>query len=54
MISFTDHLDREYGKRRAKKREAYERGSEAFKIGVLIQEMREQQNMTKALPNGDQ
>lgn len=47
LTSFADHLDKEYGKRGTKKREAYEREFEAFKIGVLIQEMREQQNMTQ-------
>jgi DNA-binding XRE family transcriptional regulator len=46
LTSFTDHLDQEYGKR-GTKREAYEREFEAFKIGVLIQEMREQKNMTQ-------
>lgn len=47
LTSFADHLDNEYGKRGTKKREVYEREFEAFKIGVLIQEMREQQNMTQ-------
>lgn len=47
LTSFTDHLDSEYGKRGTKKREAYEREFETFKIGVLIQEMREKQNMTQ-------
>jgi len=47
LTSFADHLDSEYGKRGTKKREAYEREFEAFKIGVLIQEMREKQNMTQ-------
>lgn len=47
LTSFADHLDKEYGERGTKKREAYEREFEAFKIGVLIQEMREQQNMTQ-------
>ena len=47
LTSFADHLDQEYGKRGIKKREAYEREFETFKIGVLIQEMRKQQNMTQ-------
>lgn len=47
LTSFADHLDNEYGKRGTKKRETYEREFEAFKIGVLIQEMRERQNMTQ-------
>lgn len=47
LTSFADHLNSEYGKRGTKKREAYEREFESFKIGVLIQEMREKQNMTQ-------
>ena len=47
LTSFADHLHQEYGKRRSKKREAYEQEFEAFKVGVLIQEMREQQNLTQ-------
>ena len=47
LTSFADHLDQEYGKRGSKKREAYEQEFEAFKVGVLIQEMREQQNLTQ-------
>jgi DNA-binding XRE family transcriptional regulator len=47
LTSFADHLDKEYGKRGTKKREIYEREFEEFKVGVLIQEMREQQNLTQ-------
>jgi HTH-type transcriptional regulator / antitoxin HipB len=47
LTSFTDHLDIQYGKRGTAKREAYEQGFEAFKLGVLIQEMREKQNLTQ-------
>ena len=47
LTSFADHLDQEYGKRGSKKREAYEQEFEAFKVGALIQEMREQQNLTQ-------
>jgi DNA-binding XRE family transcriptional regulator len=47
LTSFADHLDQEYGKRGTKKREAYEQEFEAFKIGVLIQELREQQSLTQ-------
>lgn len=47
LTSFADHLNKEYGKRGTKKREAYEREFEAFKVGVLIQEMREKQKMTQ-------
>ena len=47
LTSFTDHLDKEYGRRGTNKRETYEREFEAFKVGVLIQEMREEQKMTQ-------
>lgn len=47
LTSFADHLDKQYGKRGTAKREVYEQGFEAFKLGVLIQEMREKQNLTQ-------
>lgn len=37
LISFTDHLDEQYGKTGTSTREAYEEGFEAFKLGVMIQ-----------------
>jgi len=47
LVSFADHLDKEYGKQGTKEREIYEQEFEAFKLGVLIQEMREKQNLTQ-------
>jgi DNA-binding XRE family transcriptional regulator len=47
LTAFTDHIDQQFGKRGTKKRETYEQEFEAFKIGVLIQEMREKQNLTQ-------
>lgn len=47
LTSFADHLDKQYGKKGTAKRDTYEQGFEAFKLGVLIQEMREQQNLTQ-------
>ncbi len=47
LTSFVDHLDKQYGKHGTAKREAYEQCFEAFKLGVLIQEMREKQNLTQ-------
>ena len=47
LTSLADHLDKQYGKRGTAKRDAYEQGFEAFKLGVLIQEMREKQNLTQ-------
>lgn len=47
LTSFKDHLDKQYGKKGTKERETYEQGFEAFKLGVLIQEMREKNNLTQ-------
>lgn len=47
LTSFEDFLDLQYGKRGTKKRDAYEQEFEAFRLGVLIQEMREKQNLTQ-------
>jgi len=47
LTSFADHLDKQYGKRGTEKRENYEQEFESFKLGVLIQEMREKQNLTQ-------
>ena len=47
LVSFTDHLDKQYGKRGIKKREAYEEGFEAFKLGVMLQELRKGKGMTQ-------
>jgi DNA-binding XRE family transcriptional regulator len=47
LTAFTDHLDNEYGKLGSAKRDSYEQGFEAFKLGVLIQELREKQNLTQ-------
>jgi len=47
LTSFADHLDQQYGKRGANERQAYEQEFEAFKLGVLIQEMRQKQNLTQ-------
>ncbi len=47
LTSFEELLDEQYGKRGTKKRAAYEQEFEAFKLGVLIQEMREKNNLTQ-------
>jgi HTH-type transcriptional regulator / antitoxin HipB len=47
LTSFSDHLDEQYGIKGTETRENYEQGFEAFKLGVLIQEMREKQNLTQ-------
>lgn len=47
LTSFADHLDKQYGKRGTKTRENYEEGFEAFKLGVMLQELRKDQGMTQ-------
>lgn len=47
LTSFEDHLDKQYGKKGTRKREKYEQGFESFKLGVLIQEAREQKHLTQ-------
>jgi HTH-type transcriptional regulator / antitoxin HipB len=47
LTSFSDHLDKQYGKRGTKKREKYEEGFETFKLGVMIQELRKEQGLTQ-------
>ena len=47
LVSWDDHLDKKYGKIGTPSRDKYEEGFENFKIGVLIQEARKQQNLTQ-------
>jgi HTH-type transcriptional regulator / antitoxin HipB len=47
IVTFSDHLDKQYGKRGSKKREKYEQGFEAFKLGVMLQELRIKNNLTQ-------
>jgi HTH-type transcriptional regulator / antitoxin HipB len=47
LSSFTDHLDAQYGKRGTAARERYEEEFEAFKLGVMIQELRKEQGLTQ-------
>ena len=47
LTSFSDHLDAEYGKPGTDRRAKYDQEYEAFKLGVLIQEMREKQHLTQ-------
>jgi DNA-binding XRE family transcriptional regulator len=47
LVSWDEHLDKKYGKVGTPSREKYEEGFENFKIGVLIQEARKQQNLTQ-------
>ncbi|HWZ23410.1 MAG TPA: helix-turn-helix transcriptional regulator, partial [Cytophagaceae bacterium] len=47
LTSFSEHLDKQHGIRGTAKREKYEQEYETFKLGVLIQEMREKQHLTQ-------
>src|SRR5437016_2205164 len=47
VTSFENHLDLQYGKRGNSKREKWEQEFEAFKLGVLIAEMREKKHLTQ-------
>jgi len=47
LTSFADHLDEKYGKKGTNKRALFEEGFEAFKLGVMIQELRKEQGLTQ-------
>ena len=47
LTSFEDHLDQQYGKRGAEEREKFEEGFEAFRLGVMIQELRKENGLTQ-------
>ena len=47
LTSFADHLDNQYGKKGTSKREKYEQEFEAFKLGVMLQELRKEKGLTQ-------
>ena len=47
LTSFRDHLDKQYGKKGTAKRDRYQLEFEAFKLGVMIKELRERKNLTQ-------
>ncbi len=47
ITSFKDHLDKRYGKKGTPKRDKFEEGFEAFKLGVYLQDLRKQQGLTQ-------
>jgi DNA-binding XRE family transcriptional regulator len=47
IVTFDEHLDREYGKIGTPSRDKYEHEFEAFKLGVMLQEIRKQQKLTQ-------
>ncbi|TKG95475.1 XRE family transcriptional regulator [Puteibacter caeruleilacunae] len=48
LTSFEDHLDEQYGERGTESREKWEEGFEAFKLGVMIQELRKEHGLTQS------
>lgn len=47
LTSLSDFVDNEYGVKGTKKREKFETEYEAFKLGVLIQQARQEKGMTQ-------
>ncbi|HNP18435.1 MAG TPA: helix-turn-helix transcriptional regulator [Fulvivirga sp.] len=47
IVDFDDHLNQEYGERGTESRDAFEEGFEAFRLGVMLQELRKNQGMTQ-------
>ena len=47
LTSFTAHLNSQYGKRGTASREQYEQEFEAFKLGVMLQELRKEKGLTQ-------
>jgi len=47
LTSFAEHLDSQYGKRGTACREQYEQEFEAFKLGIMLQELRKEQGLTQ-------
>lgn len=47
LTSFSELLDQEYGKKGTESRETYEQEFEAFKLGVMLQELRKEKGLTQ-------
>ena len=47
LTSFSAHLDLQYGKKGTAERDLYEAEFEAFKLGVMLQELRKEQGLTQ-------
>lgn len=45
--TFAEHLDQKYGKSGSGSRETYEQEFEAFKLGVMLQELRKEKGLTQ-------
>ncbi|MCW3787269.1 helix-turn-helix domain-containing protein [Plebeiibacterium sediminum] len=47
LTSFQDHLNEQYGEMGTPERDKFEEGFEAFKLGVMIQELRKESGLTQ-------
>jgi HTH-type transcriptional regulator / antitoxin HipB len=47
LTSLSELIEKEYGKRGTPKREAFEKGFQEFKLGVMIQEARKKKGLTQ-------
>lgn len=47
LKSFRQHLDEQHGKVGTKSRDKYEEGFEAFKLGILLLELRSKEGLTQ-------
>ena len=47
LTSFSDHLDQQYGVRGTEERERFEGEFDAFKLGVMIHELRKEKGLTQ-------
>ena len=47
LKSFEEHLNEEYGKKGTKSRDEFEAGFEAFKLGVMLQQLRTKEGLTQ-------
>ena len=47
IVDFDDHLNQECGERGTETREAFEEGFEAFRLGVMLQELRKNRGLTQ-------
>lgn len=48
ITSLSDHLDQQYGKKGTLKRNKFEQEFEAFKLGVMLQELRKEKGLTQS------
>jgi HTH-type transcriptional regulator / antitoxin HipB len=47
ILTFERHLDNEYGEKGSRRRDKYEHEYEAFKLGVVLQELRKEKQLTQ-------